>query len=82
MKSRGCNDCKNYKSEFDFWGEKPTQRICLSGNDLEVNAWWRDNGRKNINDEVDSMDCFEETESSKMLNKMSSLLDKMNGVLK
>ena len=62
MKSRGCNDCKNYKSEFDLWGEKPTQRICLSGNDLEVNAWWRDNGRKNINDEVDSIDCFEETE--------------------
>ena len=81
MKDRGCNNCKHYKSEFDFWGEKPTQRICLSGKNKEVTDWWMNNGKKTIKDEIDPMDCFEPTESSVSLNKMSSLLDKMNEII-
>ena len=81
LKDRGCNNCKHYKTEFDFWGEKPTQRICLSGKNKEVNEWWNNNGRKTIEDDIDSMDCFEPTESSVMLNKMSSLIDKMSEII-
>ena len=81
LKDRGCNNCKHYKSEFDFWGEKPTQRICLSGKNQEVKDWWLNNGKKTINDEIDQMDCFEPTESSVSLNKMSSLLDKMSEII-
>lgn len=81
MKDRGCNNCKHYKSEFDFWGEKPTQRICLSGKNKEVKDWWLNNGKKTIKDEIDQMDCFEPTESSVRLDKMSSLLDKMSEII-
>jgi hypothetical protein len=76
-KDRGCNNCKHYKTEFDFWGSKPPQRICLSGNDNEVKEWWEKNGKKTIDDDIDPMDCFEPTDSSVMLNKMSSLVDEM-----
>jgi hypothetical protein len=76
-KDRGCNNCKHYKTEFDFWGIKPPQRICLSGNDNEVKEWWEKNGKKTIDDDIDPMDCFEPTDSSVMLNKMSSLVDEM-----
>jgi hypothetical protein len=81
LKDRGCNNCKHYKSEFDFWGEKPIQRICLSGKNQEVKDWWLNNGKKTINDDIDQMDCFEPTESSVSLNKMSSLLDKMSEII-
>jgi hypothetical protein len=81
MKDKGCNNCKHYKTEFDFWGEKPTQRICLSGKNRETNEWWDNNGRKTIEDKIDSMDCFEPTESSVMLNKMSLLIDKMSEII-
>jgi hypothetical protein len=81
LKDRGCNNCKHYKTEFDFWGEKPTQRICLSGKNKEVNEWWNNNGRKTIEDDIDSMDCFEPTESSVRLGVMSSLLDKMSEII-
>jgi hypothetical protein len=81
LKDRGCNNCKHYKTEFDFWGEKPTQRICLSGKNRETNEWWDNNGRKTIEDKIDSMDFFEPTESSVMLNKMSSLVDKMSEII-
>ena len=81
LKDRGCNNCKHYKTEFDFWGEKPIQRICLSGKNQEVKDWWLNNGKKTINDEIDQMDCFEPTESSVSLNKMSSLLDKMSEII-
>ena len=81
MKDKGCNNCKHYKTEFDFWGEKPTQRICLSGKNKEVNEWWNNNGRKTIEDDIDSMDCFEPTESSVRLEKMSSLIDKMSEII-
>lgn len=81
MKDRGCNNCKHHKTEFDFWGEKPIQRICLSGKNQEVKDWWLNNGKKTINDEIDQMDCFEPTESSVSLKKMSSLLDKMSEII-
>jgi hypothetical protein len=81
MKDRGCNNCKHYKTEFDFWGDKPKQRICLSGKNRETNEWWNNNGRKTIEDEIDSMDCFEPTESLIRLDKMSSLLDKMSEII-
>lgn len=81
LKDRGCNNCKHYKTDFDFWGEKPTQRICLSGKDKEVKEWWDKNGKKTIKDEIDPMDCFEPTESSVMLDKMNSLLDKMGKIV-
>lgn len=81
LRDRGCNNCKHYKSEFDFWGEKPTQRICLSGKNKEVKDWWLNNGKKTIKDEIDQMDCFEPTESSVRLDKMSSLLDKMSEII-
>ena len=81
LKDRGCNNCKHYKTEFDFWGEKPIQRICLSGKNQEVTDWWMNNGKKTINDEIDPMDCFEPTESSMSLKKMSSLLDKMSEII-
>jgi hypothetical protein len=81
LNNRGCNNCKHYKSETDFWGEKPTQRICLSGKDNEVKVWWEKNGNKTIEDEIDQMECYEPTESSVMLNEMSRLLDKMNEIV-
>ena len=81
MKDKGCNNCKQYKTEFDFWGGEPTQRICLSGKNNEVNEWWDNNGGKTIEDDIDSMDCFEPTESSVMLDRMSSLIDKMSEII-
>jgi hypothetical protein len=81
MKDRGCNNCKHYKTEFDFWGEKPTKRICLAGKNKETNEWWVNNGPKTIEDEIDQMECYEPTESLMRLDKMSSLLDKMSEII-
>jgi hypothetical protein len=53
----------------------------LSGKNKEVTDWWMNNGKKTIKDEIDPMDCFEPTESSVSLNKMSSLLDKMSEII-
>lgn len=81
LRDKGCNNCKHYKTEFDFWGEKPPQRICLNGKNKETKDWWLNNGKKTIEDEIDPMDCFEPTEFSVSLKKMSSLLDKMNEII-
>ena len=81
LRDRGCNNCKHYKSATDFWGEKPTQRICLSGKDNEVKEWWEKNCKKTIEDEIDQMECYEPTESSVMLDKMSTLVTKMSEIV-
>lgn len=81
MKDKGCNNCKHYKTEFDFWGEKPTKRICLAGKNKETNEWWVNNGPKTIEDAIDQMECYEPTDSSVMLDKMSSILDKMDKII-
>lgn len=79
--NNGCLDCVHYKTEIDFWNNKPTKRICLKGNAETTVKWWEENGKKTRKDVLDSLECFEETQNAKFLNSMSNKIDEMMNIL-
>ena len=60
--------------------DKP--RSCLIGKNNELELWREENGKKRNEEELNDMDCFKETESSKKYNNMMILLDKLDDIIK
>lgn len=87
MGTKGCNNCRHYDmGKMSFGGTDGLEiisgkRSCKIGKNDDLNNWWVENGRKTSDTSTD-MVCFEETESARMLNKMSSLLDEIKIELK
>jgi hypothetical protein len=80
----GCNNCKHKKSQL-VWLEDNSKSVmihdCKLGFKDKTNIWWNNNGHKREESELDSMDCFEETDSMKSLNSMNEILDKMLNII-
>lgn len=79
----GCHECKHYDSKWDH-SDSPAKlisRTCALGHTDIMNKWWEENGNKAGTENREDLDCHEHTDGVKMLNNMSSLLDKMNDLL-
>ena len=82
MGTKGCNNCRHYDmGKMSFGGADGLEiisgkRSCKIGKTDELNNWWVENGRKTTDNSTD-MTCFEETESARMLNNISNLLDEL-----
>jgi Zn ribbon nucleic-acid-binding protein len=73
----GCNECKFYKSDLDFYDDDFTsKKTCLAGNTEQMLAWWEENGKK-YSEDVSDMQCHEHHESTKSLIEMNRVMDKM-----
>jgi hypothetical protein len=74
--NKGCNNCKNYKiGELKMW-EPDIPSKCLLGKNEEFHLWWEDSHNKEISQTKD-MDCFEERESSILLNEVLEKMDEL-----
>lgn len=80
----GCINCKHKKSEL-VWLDNNSKSImihdCKLGFKDKTNDWWNNNGHKTEESELESMDCFEETDSMKSLKSMNEILDKMLNIV-
>jgi hypothetical protein len=77
--SKICPDCKHYViGSYNPFGID-TPRSCSLGKNDEQAKWWEDNGHKQRDEETTQMECFEETEFTKLSDK---LLDSLNELAK
>jgi len=75
-----CYNCKNYvrrevktrwsNAAMDYIDEVKTPRHCAIGNTTLLDKWWEENGHKREVDEYTEYECFEMTETAKMLDNM------------
>lgn len=79
----GCNDCKFYKSKWDWIDGKFTRisQNCEAGFDEKMNQWWVENSNKK-NDETSHMECHEWHNSTKSLIDMNDLASEILTLLK
>lgn len=75
----GCNECIHSKSNFGYVGDKYTliNRECMIGNTNKMIEWWDNNGHKKSEEVLDSMDCQEYSEFSKLIIDMSEIVTAM-----
>lgn len=79
MANKGCNRCVHHESSLD--DDLGLLKRCLKNNQKQHNLWWQNNGHKTSDDDLDDMDCFEQSEVSKSLDKLHSLLDEIAEVI-
>jgi hypothetical protein len=77
MSSKWCIDCVHYKSYPVRMISNISDRICFKWKDKEMNLWWKNNWNKSRDDTLTEMECFEQSEISKSLDKMLWLTDEM-----
>lgn len=79
----GCNECVMSDSKWDFVDGKYelVNRTCKKGNTEQLVSWWENNGNKR-DEPLDIMECHEYSQSTKRLNDMSTILDKMLNAVK
>lgn len=78
---KGCLDCKHKISEYNY-SEELKKDIpifsCAIGLNKEINKWWNENSKKTRDDIFTDMECFEDTEGSKLLKDISNKLDELS----
>ena len=81
MTNKTCPNCANYcMGKLAFHGPD-IPRSCSVGNTVAFDMWWEVNGRKKSTDNQTQMDCFVETEWSKIFNSISLSLDELKQVI-
>lgn len=83
----GCLNCKHNQSRIienssDNTNPKTTLKFsCELGFDKKNNKWWEQNGKKTTSEDMDDMECYEDSDISKALSKMNELVDKMHKIV-
>ena len=84
-----CHGCVHAKSEYprDEYGMEvivgvTPVRTCGKGNNAVLSKWWDDNGHKKTTEELDTVDCYEDSEFGKLLSDMLSSTEEMLEKLK
>lgn len=80
----GCNDCKFYRSKWDWVNDKFTQieQTCEIGNTQEMLDWWVENGSKKDPKELTKMECHQWHDSTKILININDEASEILNLLK
>lgn len=81
----GCNTCKHHHSNLVWSRKEKKHRLemsCLADKNISHIKWWGDNGSKIPPAPIDEMLCHEETDNTKHLREMSSMMDEMLTIIK
>jgi len=70
-KGRGCNECKNKVYSYLTIVNEPNH--CGLGYKEAYNKWWEENGDKT--EKFSEMDCYEETDLSKLANSANEAIE-------